>query len=201
MAISILCQIFTRASGPFSEAAVKRFYQAYLNYLDGEVSWPSFQTLLKNSTGLFIVNHLPHSVILQKPLITKLVTYYVPSTKEKSEGLLPQDKILRRACNKLCSSLLCFFNDEYGLINEVYRYDKNVKDKVYELLESAFQKDRDAFILQKNSSSKVQNEEIKILARSSWNFMVYSVLNSKISQFASRVNEIWFDKTFPTMVN
>jgi len=165
----------------------------YLDYLGSITSWSHFQLLLKHSTELFLVNHLPHNIILQKPLVTKLVEYYVKGGKG---DLLVPDKVLRRSCNKLSSSLLCFFNDEYGLINEIYHYDRNVKDVLYELLDLAFQKDKDGFIYH----SKSQKEEVKILARSSWNFMIYSILNYKIFPFVNKLNEDWFDKNYPLMV-
>jgi len=155
-------------------------------------SWSRFQTLLKHSTELFLVNHLPHNIILQKPLVTKLVEYY-----QKGEGdPLRPDKVLRRSCNKLLSSLLCFFNDEYGLINEIYHYDKNVKEVLDGLLGSALNKDKEEFFCH----TKSQKEEVKILARSSWNFMIYSILNYKIHKFVNELNDNWFDKNNPLMV-
>lgn len=194
-ALNILCQIFTKAAGPFSEGATKKFYKTYLDYLESDIPWSHLQTLLKNSTDLFLVNHLSHIIILQKPLIMKLVEFY---TKVKMESPA-QEKVFRRAANKLCSSFLCFMNDEYGLINEVYRYDKNVKDIISELLELAFQKDRDALINQRGNSVKVL-DEAKILAQSCWNLLIYSILNYKIYSFVQKINDTWLDKNSPIMV-
>jgi len=196
MAVCTLCQIFTKASGPFLEPTVKKFYQVYLDYLGSNISWNNFQTLLKYSTELFLVNHLSHNIILQKPLVTKLVEFY---KKPKGDPVFGDKKVLRRSCNKLCSSLLCFFNDESGLINEVYRYEKNVKDIFYELLEFAFEKDKEAFL----SHPKGQKEEVKILARSAWNFMIYSILDYKVALFVKKFDDKneWFDKASPILNN
>ncbi len=195
MAISTLCQIFTKASGPFMEPTVKKFYQVYLDYLGSISVWNHFQSLLKSSTELFLVNHLSHNIILQKPLVTKLVEFY---KKPKGDETFKDKKVLRRSCNKLCSSLLCFFNDESGLINEVYRYDRNVKEIFYELLELAFEKDKEAFL----HHIKSQKEEAKILARSAWNFMIYSILDYKISLFVKKFDKKteWLDKSSPILV-
>lgn len=174
---------------------MKRFYKVYLEYLETESNVPKLQTFFKHSTELFLVNHLPHNIVLQVPLVNKLVDYY---TNVRESGF--QDKILRGACNKICSSLLCFFNDENGLINSKYNYGKNVKDILYELLEVSFQKDKEAIVSHKLASTKSPHEEAKILARSAWNFMIYSILNCKLNVFVSKISDGWFERSFPLLV-
>jgi len=113
-----------------------------LDFIEGgDLPRDHLPVLLKFSSGLFLTPNLPHNIILQKPLIKKMQEYY--EIKEKSNLKLEpaSDKMMRRACNKICSSLLCIYNDEFGLINEMYRYGMSIKDILHEIIDATFIKD------------------------------------------------------------
>ena len=176
---------------------MKRFYQAYLEYIESDISWSHFQTFLKYNSRIFISGNLPFNVILQKSLIKKITDFY--SKKDKPQDL-NSDKVLRRAANKVLTSVLCFFNDEFGLINNMLGYDKNIKDVLLNLLDLTFAKDKENSLNNKITNVAALREEVKILSRSAWNFMIYSLLNYKISSFVAKINDSFLDKNAPSLV-
>lgn len=151
---------------------------------------------MKYNSRIFISGNLSLNVILQKSLIKKITEYY---QKAKPQDL-GSDKVLRRAANKILTSVLCFFNDESGLINYMLGYDKNVKDILLNLLELTFAKDKEACLSVKASHITSLKEEVKILSRSTWNIMIYNILNYKISSYVSKIHDSFLDRTSPPSV-
>jgi len=162
-AICTLCLIFSRAKGSFYKETLYRFSQIYSSYLQSIKSWECFETLLECSTELFSAGHLPKIISLQKPLMEKLLQFYkMPKGDKTFQG----KAILRKSCNKFCSSLL-------------YLTDDNSQTKFSELLKLVFLKDFEELSLAPN--------EINNLGRSSWNLMTFSILKNRILTFVNKV--------------
>lgn len=193
-AICCLSEIFTKANGMFQESLVKRFYKVYLDYLENE-KCEKFHQLIKYSSKLFLTVNLPQSIILQQPLFKKIEGYYqkldIIYTKKELNSA-NNEKILRSGTNKICTSLISFLNDEIDLIKR--SYDKSSADNFYSLLDLTLLKDKDAYLLSKSTI------DLEILSRSAWNWMIHALMNHKILQFYSKLQEQWIDKSNPALV-
>lgn len=193
-AICCLSEIFTKANGMFQESLIKRFYKVYLDYLENE-KFEKFHQLIKYSAKLFLTVNLPQNIILQQPLFRKIEGYYQKLDifyPKKDLQSINNERVLRSGTNKICTSLISFLNDEIDLIKRIY--DKTSVDIFYSLLDLTLVKDKDAYILTKNQN------DLEILSRSSWNWMVHAIMNHKIVQFMTRIHDQWIDKANPALV-
>lgn len=192
-----MCQIFTKARGPFNEIQLKRFYEIYLKYLSLEADKKCVSELIRRSCKLFTSTNTLNGVVLQKPLLEKFLSHY---DNLKPEYLPKSNEVkFRNACSKICGSILCSKLATKTTFEEVYKQDKNIIEMLNEILILSLQKDKEAFESKKISPT-VQKKGMKSLLRSSWNLMIFSLLTDKISSFITKINESWLDKAVPSLV-
>jgi len=139
-----------------------------------------------------------YGVILQVPLLGKLLNHYVNMKPETS--LQPQEVKLRNVCNKFCSSIVCSLFENSEIFTKIYEKERSIKEVLGEILHWSLQKDREALESGK-LPTKLYKRATKSLARSSWNLMIYSFLTCKVSSFITKVNDLWFDKTTHSSVS
>jgi hypothetical protein len=176
---------------------LKKFYRTYLQYLKEENFSNTLQTLLKHSCHLFKSITTADSIIIQIPLLKKLLNYYYNGGR--SEAFM-QDSTLRGPSNKLYSSLICPLMNNSLFIDQAYSQERNITDILHDLLNHALQRDKEALLCGRYYA-KTLAKETKNLARSSWNFMIYSFARRKISPFIANITDSWFEKSLPTLVN
>jgi len=124
---------------------------------------------------------------LQKSLMNKLREF----EKKSKEDIAFQGKPLeRKSCNKFCSSSLSFISYE----NQADQYERTIKYLFSKLLKSAFKKDLDEFSLANSPNN---------LGRSSWNLMIFSILNNQILAFVNKVFEKlrWLEESSHSKLN